>query len=129
MNKCYRIFVVENRSNNMRKTDKKIDNQLRLALTDVCETALKEVDGFQWLTHIVNFSSFPKSLRVVCVFDTDEQLATFMKHSSKHSLTSLIQVKLNEIGIEFKNVSNHILYDTEEACAKEHNGNWVDRLS
>jgi len=29
----------------MRKTDKKIDNQLRLVLTDVCEVALKEIDG------------------------------------------------------------------------------------
>ncbi len=93
----------------MRKTDKKIDNQLRLVLTDVCETALKEIDGFQWLTHIVNFSNFPKSLKVVCVFDTDEQLSTFIINSSKNSLTSLIQMKLNEIGVKFKNVSDHIL--------------------
>jgi len=112
----------------MRKTDKKIDNQLRLALTDVCETALKEIDGFQWLTHRVNFSDFPKSLKVVCVFDTDEQLSTFTLNNSKHSLTSLIQVKLNEIGVKLKNVSDHILYDTEEDCAKVHNGNWAKRL-
>ena len=56
----------------MRKSDKKLDNQLRLVLTDVCETALKEVEGFQWLTHVVNYSNFPQSLRVVCVFDTNE---------------------------------------------------------
>ncbi len=115
-------------SQNMRKIDKKFDNQLRLVLTGICETALKEIDGFQWLTHIVNYSNFPKSLKVVCVFDTDEQLSTFVINSSKNSLTALIQVKLNEIGVKFKDVSDHILYDTEEACAKFHNGNWAHRL-
>ncbi len=87
-------------SQSMRKTDKKFDNQLKLLLTEVCETALKEVDGFQWLTHTVNYSNFPKSLKVVCVFDTDEQLSTFTRNSSKNSLTALIQVKLNEIGVK-----------------------------
>ena len=112
----------------MRKIDKKIDNQLRLVLTDVCETALKEFDGFQWLTHLVNYSNFPKSLRVVCIFDTNEQLIAFAAHSGKKTLTALIQVKLNEIGVKFKNVTDHILYDTEENCAKSHNGNWANRL-
>ncbi len=112
----------------MRKTDKKFDNQLKLLLTEVCETALKEVDGFQWLTHTVKYSNFPKSLKVVCVFDTDDQLSTFTRNSSKNSLTALIQLRLNEIGVKFKNVADHILYDTEEACAKFHNGNWAYRL-
>ena len=39
----------------MRKTDKKIDNNLRIVLTEVCEIALKEVTGFQWLTHLVDY--------------------------------------------------------------------------
>jgi len=114
----------------MRKTDKKIDNQLRLVLTDVCETALKEIDGFQWLTHRVNYSNFPKSLQIICVFDTNEQLANFTSNSNsnKKSFTSLIQMKLNEIGVKFKNVADHILYDTEENCAKDHHGNWANRL-
>ena len=51
----------------MRKTDKKMDNQLRHVLTEVCEVALKDINGFQWLTHVVNYSNFPKSLQVVCV--------------------------------------------------------------
>ncbi|MBL4942444.1 MAG: Fis family transcriptional regulator [Colwellia sp.] len=112
----------------MRKTDKKIDNQLRIVLTDVCETALKEINGFQWLTHLVNYSNFPKSLKMVCVFGTNEQLAIFTSNSGKTSFTSLIEVKLDDIGIKFKNVADHILYDTEENCAKDHNGNWADRL-
>jgi hypothetical protein len=113
----------------MRKTDKKIDNQLRLALTDVCETALKEIDGFQWLTHLVNYSHFPKSLKVVCIFDSNDNLSYFMSKGNSKDLELLIQLKLAEIGINVKNVSDQILYDTEQNCEQEHNGNWAERLS
>jgi len=112
----------------MRKSDKKMDNQLRLVLTDVCETALKEVDGFQWLTHLVNYSSFPKSLKVVCVFDTNENLSLFMSKSSRNALASLIQKKLQEVGVNIKDMSGQIVYDTEENCALEHKGKWAERL-
>ena len=112
----------------MRKIDRKIDNQLRLVLTDVCEITLKEINGFQWLTHLVNYSNFPKSLKVVCVFDTNENLSYFMSKDSKKELASLIRVKLHEVDVKVKNVTNHILYDTEENCEKEHNGKWADRL-
>ena len=112
----------------MRKTDKKIDNQLRVALTDVCETALKQIDGFEWLTHLVNYANFPKSLQVICVFDTNQHLATFTANGGETGLTDLIQSKLNGIGIKLKNPSNHISYDSEENCSKEHNGNWANRF-
>ena len=112
----------------MRKTDKKIDNQLRLVLIDVCEIALKEIDGFQWLTHLVNYSNFPKSLKVVCVFDTNEKLSSFISENSQNKLTALIQLKLNAIDINVKNVVDHIYYDTEENCTKENGGNWSARL-
>ena len=113
----------------MRKTDKKLDNQLRLALTDVCETALKEVSGFQWLTHLVNYSNFPNSLQIVCVFETNDQLARFTQSNDKNILNSLIQNKLVGMGIKIKNFTNHILYDTEENCHKSHAGNWANRLN
>lgn len=112
----------------MRKTDKKIENNLRLVLTDVCDLALKEIEGFQWLTHLVNYSNFPKSLRIFCIFDTNEHLACFLSNTSKKQLLTLIQVKLNGVDIELKNVSDHIFYDTEENCQKEHHGKWADRL-
>ncbi len=112
----------------MRKTDRKIDNQLRRALIDVCEITLKEINGFQWLTHLVNYSNFPKSLKIVFVFDTNENLSCFMSKDSRKELASLIQVKLHEVDVKVKNVTDHILYDTEENCEKEHNGKWADRL-
>ena len=113
----------------MRKTDKKIDNQLRLVLTDVCEFALEEIDGFQWLTHVVNYANFPSSLRVVCVFDTNSNLTFFMSQINKSQLPCLIDKNLQEVGITLKNVHNHIVYDTQQNCEKDHCGKWADRLA
>ncbi len=110
----------------MRKTDKKIDNQLRLVLTDVCEFALEEIDGFQWLTHLVNYSDFPKSLKVVCVFDTNDNLSSFTSQKSKNELTSLIQATLHEVDIKVKHMADHISYDTEQNCEQQHDGQCAD---
>ena len=112
----------------MRKSDKKMDNQLRLLLTQVCETALKEIDGFQWLTHLVDYSHFPQSLKVVCVFDSNENLSLFMSKNSGHELASLIQIKLSEVGVIIKDMSGQVAFDTEEKCDSENQGNWAERL-
>lgn len=112
----------------MRKTDKKLDNQLRAVLTDVCETALKEIKGFVWITHLVDYSHFPKSLKVICVFDTNENLADFVSQTSQYNLELLIQKQLAKIAVNIKKISDHISYDTEENCTVEHNGKWSDRL-
>jgi hypothetical protein len=112
----------------MRKTDKKIDNQLRLVLTDVCEVALKDINGFCWLTHTVNYANFPNSLKVVCVFDTNENLACFMAQKSNRKLNALIQAKLLEATVTLKNVAQHITYDTQQNCDNEHHGKWAVRL-
>jgi len=112
----------------MRKSDKKMENRIRIALTDVCETALKDIDGFQWLTHVVNYSSFPESLKVVCVFDTNENLSICMSNGRASELASLIQKKLGEIDVNIKHMSSQITYDTEENCVRQHNGKWADRF-
>lgn len=112
----------------MRKSDKKLDNQLRMVLTQVCENALEEIEGFQWLTHIVNYSNFPKSLKIVCVFGTNESLDKYLLSEANNQLQSLIKRELSNLGIQFKNMVNHVLFDTEENCEKQHNGNWAQRL-
>lgn len=113
----------------MRKSDKKVDNQLRTTLTEVCDSALENFKGFQWLTHLVNYNNFPKSLKVVCVFDTNDNLSTFMESASSQELSKLIQMKLLGVGISLKNMTTHIAYDTEENCDKNNNGKWSDRLA
>lgn len=112
----------------MRKSDKKRDNQVRIALTDVCESALKDIDGFRWLTHLVNYSRFPDSLKVVCVFDTNEQLSDYFNSQNNDYIQSLITFELTALGITINNPAKHIFFDTEENCAAQHNGNWASRL-
>ena len=112
----------------MRKTDKKIYNELRLKLTDVCEQALKDIAGFQWLTHLVNYDDYPNSLMVVCVFDTNENLTNYLQSDDSPALISLIQAEFKTMDIEFKRLGDHIAYDSEENCNQHHNGNWALRL-
>ncbi|GAA3928601.1 Fis family transcriptional regulator [Litoribacillus peritrichatus] len=111
----------------MRKTDKKIDNQIRKALTVVCEIALVEVEGFQWLTHLVNYDQFPKSLRVVCVFDTKASLQHALEAGRDHYLIELIQEELTALNLGIK-PENLVSFDSEEACKLEHDGKWQHRL-
>jgi hypothetical protein len=112
----------------MRKMDKKIENQIRRVLTEVCDEALEKFRGFQWLTHLVNYANFPKSIKIICVFDTNDNLTTFMKEKRCHELNNIIQLKLLEIDINFKDITKHISYDSEEDCQKNHNGKWAERL-
>jgi|TARA_B110000503_G_scaffold45318_1_gene74157 hypothetical protein len=112
----------------MRKTDKKIDNQLRLVLTQVCEVALKDIDGFQWLTHLVNYAKFPNSLKVICIFDTNANLANFLSSSGPTALSALIHTHLHSVNISVKDVKDHIVYDTEQDCWSQHEGHWGLRL-
>lgn len=114
----------------MRKTDKKLDNQLRIVLTDICETALKEITGFQWLTHLVEYPKIENTLKIIFVFDTKASLALFNTDSENQiKLSSNIQSKLAIINIKLKNINHQIFYDSEEACTIEHNGNWASRLN
>jgi len=67
----------------MKKNHKKIDTSLRNSLTQVCDTALENVVGFKWLTHLANYDDFPRSLKVICIFDTHQNqlLAQQDRHS------------------------------------------------
>jgi hypothetical protein len=112
----------------MRKTDKKLENTLIAALKEVCEAALEEFDGFQWLTHFANYSCFPGSLTIVCIFDTNENLAKMYQKDSGDTFRDMIKSKLKSVDIEVKCISPHVNFDTEEECKKENDGKWHERF-
>ena len=112
----------------MRKTDKKREKAITAALTDVCTIALAEVQGFRWLTHRVNYTSFPDSLHVVCVFDKRSNLTAAISHHQDQFLRSLISEKLSAAGIQFNNSRRKVSFDTEEACREESGADWTVRL-
>jgi hypothetical protein len=112
----------------MKKTDKKIEKALRQALTDVCEIALEQVAGFRWLTHVVNYNRFPDSLLIVCVFQADSELSSALVAHQDDFLRSLIREKLSGTGIYIKDIAQHVKFDTEQACERDHDGKWQERI-
>lgn len=112
----------------MRKTDKTLENTIVKVLTKVCEQSLKEVKGFQWITHLVNYKDFPRSLTIICVFDTQDQIEKLSNSPQQDYLRSLIVEQLNASGIRLHNLQKQIKFDSEEACQIEHAGKWNRRL-
>ncbi|WP_113907606.1 hypothetical protein [Aliidiomarina celeris] len=55
----------------MRKSDKKLENEIIRRLTEVCEAMKPQLEGFVWLTHEVNYQRFPQSLLVTLVFNDE----------------------------------------------------------
>lgn len=112
----------------MRKTDKALENTLVKVLTQVCEESLKAIDGFQWLTHLVNYKDFPRSLTVICVFDTQNQIAQLLDSPQHQDLMNNIIDQLSGAGIQLPKKQKHIKFDSEEACNFHHGGNWANRM-
>jgi len=112
----------------MKKTDKKNEKAITGALTAVCHIALDEVPGFEWLTHRVNYSRFPDSLSVVCIFATKADLSNALLAKHDDFLRSVIREKLSAAGIAIQDTAQQVSFDSEEACELEHDGKWQQRL-
>ena len=91
----------------MRKSDKKIDNKVRQALTEVCDLALQHINGYQWITHTVNYQRFPDSLIITCMF-ADKDSADDPQRQGE--LSRMIQQKLQAIGIDFQASNRQIRF-------------------
>ncbi len=111
------------------KTEKKIDKNVRQALTKVCEQFLGEIEGFQWLTHQASYSDFPGSLLIICVFDTDAHQQRVLATDDADKIAKIIQSELLKIGVKLKLLKRQIIFDSEDKCHQQHEGNWVLRLS
>jgi len=111
------------------KTQKKIDNNIRLALTSACQSMLEEVPGFQWLTHQADYTNFPASLLIICVFDSPDQQLQAESSGKASQMKRVIQAKLLKTGVKFKSLEQQILLDNEQVCKQEHQGNWTLRLA
>lgn len=112
----------------MQKTIKKLENKLVLALTSACEQAKVNTQGFDWLTHTADYAKFPGSLHVRCIFDTDTSLKAAQDSGQDTVMIRLIHSALLKAGILLKNPKQHITFDTEQACEREHQGNWKKRI-
>jgi hypothetical protein len=96
------------------KTQKKTDNNIRLALTDACEIFLDDIPGFQWLTHQADYSNFPASLSITCVFDTDKSQQQACQNDNATTMQNIIQAKLLKIGVKLNSPKQQVMFDSEE---------------
>lgn len=112
----------------MRKSDKKIDNQIRLVLTHLCESKLESIPGFLWLTHTVDYQQFPQTLNVICVFDNNQQLDDIKANQLDKNIVKEIQKSLNSINVKVPKPDKQIKFDSEQNCQQNHSGNWNKRL-
>ena len=113
----------------MKKTVKKLDDNVIKALTKACETAKESIAGFEWLTHTANYDNFPGSLTVICVFDNDQSLNNATVKEEDIYLRKLIHSNLLKAGILLKDARKHVRFDSEESCENEHAGDWKKRLN
>ncbi|WP_223669566.1 Fis family transcriptional regulator [Kangiella shandongensis] len=112
----------------MKKSDKRTEKLIIETLTEACHILSDSVQGFEWLTHIVDYKSFPESLKIVCIFDTQNSLSKAIQEHQDSFLRSLIVDKLRDIKVPIKNSRQQITFDTEEACEQQHGGNWSRRF-
>ncbi|MDB2387064.1 hypothetical protein N9W21_06930 [Shewanella sp.] len=73
----------------MRKRDKKIENAIRIALTQACEQLKDNVTGFAWLTHQVDVKHIEKTLKVTFMFTSLASL-----NAAKQSLETDAMIRI-----------------------------------
>ncbi len=113
----------------MKKTVKKLDNNVIKALTVACETAKQWNIGFDWLTHTARYEHFPASLLITCVFMTEAQMQLAIEQERDKKLRQLIQSELLKVGVRVKDIRRHVRLDSEESCERQDQGDWQKRLS
>lgn len=101
----------------MNKTEKRLDKKIVRALTDICENAKYDIQGFKWLTHTADYNDYPNSLRIYCVFDTQAQVQKAKESGQTIRLADAINQALRAMGVLPKDTSPKVLFDTEEAGA------------
>ena len=112
------LLIISPMTTRMNKTTKKLDNNVIKALTLVCDSAKGDIEGFVWLTHTADYSRFPGSLRVICVFALDAQLIAAQAQGLDQRLIKDIQQSLFTAGILFKKAKQHVTFDSEESGAE-----------
>jgi hypothetical protein len=106
----------------------RVERRLIAKLTHACEQAKPLLPGFSWLTHEVDYQRFPESLIVTWVFDSHASLMNALKGDGRRYIADLTAEALAAAGLDVGAASQHLDFDSEEACEREHGGDWQRRL-
>jgi len=107
----------------------RLERRLAATLTEACETAKAQIEGFSWLTHEIDYAAFPSSLLVVWVFDTEAQKERALAAGQGARMVELTAVALGEADVSVSPVAAHVQFDSEEQCQRANAGNWQQRLA
>ncbi|HCV41407.1 hypothetical protein N8H41_21280 [Pseudomonas vlassakiae] len=114
---------------NMSKRDlARLERELVACLTDACESAKAEILGFSWLTHRLDPDDFPASLRISWVFEREADKTAALAGKAQARMLALTAQALDEAGVQLDHVAWHVRFDSEEACNRNHAGDWNRRL-
>ena len=111
----------------MNKRDKQLEKKIITALTADCENFKSSIDGFSWLTHLINFSA-KENISIICVFDTNEQLQDAAKLNQTDMIIKTITATLKTMDVIIKKPYKQITMDSEENCNLSHKGDWQQRF-
>jgi len=106
-----------------------MERQLIACLTEACEVAKAEIPGFDWLTHDNGNHEFPTGLRVTWIFDTQANLDRALANGGDRRMRALTTAALEETGMGSQTNSACLQFDSEEACLRAQNGDWLARLA
>ncbi|KPQ29392.1 MAG: hypothetical protein HLUCCX14_06025 [Marinobacter excellens HL-55] len=112
-----------------KRRKQQMERQLIVTLTEACETAKAEIPGFSWLTHDNGNQEFPAELRVTWIFDTEANLDRALVNGDDQRMRALTRAAFEETGIDPKLAPSCLQFDSEEACGKAQDGDWIARLA
>ncbi len=93
---------------------KSFEKQLINALTQICEQHKTANNGFIWLTHLVNLHDIEASLKVVCVFENQQQILAAEQSQQTHTMQQQITSAVASLGVNVKNPGKLVRFATEE---------------
>lgn len=93
-----------------------LDRRLIQTLTEACESAKAEIQGFEWLTHRVDYARLPASLRVIWVFDSEASRLAALAAGQGQRMVDFTAMALAEAGLRLAAVDQHVVFDSEEAA-------------
>jgi len=113
----------------MKRNDKKIEHSIVKALNEVCEILKQKQNGFVWLTHFVDYANFPNSLKIVFVFDNNQNLIEAKSASLFKTIFQLCESHLKRESIHIKRIEKAVFFDTEENGADFDSTYWCRKYS
>ena len=115
--------------NNLKKNEKEIESAIVKTLNSVCKTLKHGSKGFSCLTHFVDYSNFPQSLKLVFVFDTNQSLESAKNEALFKKFFELTETRLTGEGVYVKCLDKAVFFDTEENGADFNDASWCRKYS